>query len=126
MLRAAFLLTGALFIPLGLFLYFLPSTFAAVVGISPLWLARVAGGLLLSWGVFQLAASSRPDGAKVGGLAGGNLLTVAAIVPPVLRLGEGMPTALRTLLLGLALLLAVFAVMAMIGYVPSQESRRER
>ncbi len=63
-----------------------------------------------------MAASQQPDGAKVGGLAGGNLLTVAAILPALLRNGESMPAGLRTLLWLLAGLLAALAVSAMLSY----------
>ena len=90
MLRAAFRLSALLFIPAGLFLYFFPPSLVAVAGFSPLWLVRVMGGLLLSWGVFQVAASAKPDGAKLGGLVGGNLLTVATLLP------DGIPSERRT------------------------------
>lgn len=116
MLRSAFWLTAVLFIPIGLLLYFLPPSLAAIVGVSPLWLARMMGGLLLAWGCFQIAASNKPDGAKVGGLAGGNLLTLAAIVPALLRTGDTMPAALRTLLWLLSALLLVAALLALMGY----------
>lgn len=116
MLRAAFWLTALLFIPVGLFVYFLPPSVATLAGISPLWLARVLGGLLMAWGAFQIAASNKPDGAKVGGLVGGNLLTVAAILPAVIRTGDTMPTGLRTLLLLLSGLLTVLAVAAIWSY----------
>ncbi|QLG10329.1 hypothetical protein HLB42_05750 [Deinococcus sp. D7000] len=114
MLRASFWLTALLFIPLGLLLYFLPPPLAATLGVSPLWLPRVAGGLMLAWGAFQVAAAFAPDGAKVGGLAGGNLLTVAALLPAALR-GDALPPAVRTLMLALSgalLLLAVVALLA--------------
>ena len=116
MLRAAFWLTALLFIPVGLFIYFLPPTVASLLGVSPLWLGRVLGGLLLAWGAFQMAACQKPDGAKVGGLAGGNLLTVAALVPALLRTGDTMPPGLRTLLWLLSGLLAALAVAAIWSY----------
>lgn len=116
MLRSAFWLTALLFIPLGLLLYFLPPTLATLVGISPLWLARVMGGLLLAWGCFQIAASNKPDGAKVGGLAGGNLLTLATIVPALLRTGDSMPATLKTLLWLVSAVLLVAALLALLGY----------
>lgn len=118
MLRAVFNLTALLFVPVGLYLYFLPPDTATLLGVSPLWLTRVLGGLLLAWGAFQVAAGWRPDGAKVGGLAGGNLLLVATLLPAVLRGGEAMPPALRTLLLLLCGLLALLAFAAILSYHP--------
>ncbi len=115
-MRAAFWLTALLFIPAGLFLYFFPPALVAMAGFSPLWLVRVMGGLLLAWGAYQVAASQRPDGAKVGGLAGGNLLTVATLLPAMLKTGETIPPALRTLLLLLCAFLGVLAVVALVSY----------
>ncbi|MEW6422447.1 MAG: hypothetical protein AB1511_12100, partial [Deinococcota bacterium] len=77
--------------------------------------ARVAGGLVLAWGAFLLAASVRPDGLSVFALAAGNLLTVAALVPPTLRLPDMFPGALRGLMLGLSLLLALLAVVGIVA-----------
>ncbi|WP_135230226.1 hypothetical protein [Deinococcus fonticola] len=116
MLRAAFRLTALLLIPVGLYLYFIPPDVARLLGVSPLWLARVLGGLLLAWGTFQVAAAQRPDGAKVGGLAGGNLLMVATLLPAVMRSGEAMPALLRAVLLGLCLLLGALALSAILSY----------
>ncbi|MFC3862876.1 hypothetical protein ACFOPQ_19105 [Deinococcus antarcticus] len=118
MLRAAFNLTALLFIPVGLYLYFIPPDVATLLGVSPLWMLRVLGGLLLAWGAFQMAAGQKPDGAKVGGLVGGNLLLVATLLPAVLRGGEAMPPALRTVLLALSALLAVLAFTAILNYRP--------
>lgn len=119
MLRAAFWLTALVFVPAGLFLYFLPPGVASLLGVSPLWLARVAGGLVAAWGALLIAASVRPDGLGVGALAGGNLLTVAALVPPALRLGDALPAAVRTAMLGLSLVLALLAVVGLLG-LPSR------
>lgn len=108
-------MTALLLVPLGLLLYFLSGDLARLAGISPLWLARVSGGLLLAWGLFQLFASARPDAAKVGGLVAGNLLTVATLLPALLRLQASLPPSLRLLLwlvvgwLGLAALLALLS-----------------
>ncbi|CAM4009350.1 hypothetical protein [Deinococcus marmoris] len=120
MLRASFWLTALLFIPLGLLLYFLPPSLAATLGVSPLWLPRVAGGLLLAWGAFQVAAGFAPDAVRVGGLAGGNLLTVAALLPAAVR-GDALPPAMRTLMLALSALLLLLAVVALLA-VPSRRS----
>ena len=108
-------MTALLLVPLGLLLYFLPAAAAQLAGISPLWLARASGGLLLAWGLFQLFASAQPDGVKVGGLVAGNLLTVATLLPALLKLQTSLPPSLRLVLwvvvgwLGLAALLALFA-----------------
>lgn len=122
MLRAAFWLTALVFLPAGLFLYFLPPGAASLLGVSPLWLARVAGGLVLTWGVFLLAASLRPDSRSVFALAAGNLLTVAALVPPALRLPEMFPGVLRSLMLGLSFVLVLLAVVGMVAE-PVRRSR---
>lgn len=118
MLRASFWLTALIFMPAGLLLYFLPPSVAALVGVSPLWLARFSGGLLLAWGAYQLAASFAPDAVKVGGLVGGNLLSVAALLPPTLREGSLLAPSLRSVLLGLCAVLAALAVAATLTAPP--------
>ncbi|EYB68377.1 hypothetical protein DEIPH_ctg025orf0263 [Deinococcus phoenicis] len=122
MLRAAFWLTALVFLPVGLVLYFLPPGLASLLGVSPLWLARAAGGLFVAWGVFLLAASARPDSLSAFALAGGNLLTVAALVPPALRLGDTLPAAVRTALLALSTVLTLTAVVGLF-MVPARRSR---
>lgn len=122
MLRAAFWLTALVFLPVGLYLYFLPPSVASVVGLSPLWLARASGGLLFVWGAFLLAAGAAPDGLKVGSLVAGNLLTVATLLPAVLRQGEQMLPAQRGALLGVCGLLGLLAVAALLA-LPSRRSR---
>ncbi|WP_102124999.1 hypothetical protein [Deinococcus planocerae] len=122
MLRAAFWLTALVFLPVGLFLYFLPPTAATLLGVSPLWLARVAGGVLAAWGAYLLVAGVRADEGSVFPLAAGNLLTVAALVPPALRLQDTLPAPLRTAMLALALALALLAVVALLA-VPPRRSR---
>lgn len=123
MLRAAFWLSALVFLPVGLFLYFFPPGTASLLGVSPLWLARWAGGLLVAWGAFLLVAGSRPDSLSIFALAAGNLLTVAALVPPALRLGDVLPPAVRTLMLGGSLVLALLAVLGLLT-LPSRRSRR--
>lgn len=118
MLRASFWLTALLFMPTGLFLYFLPPSIAGLIGVSPLWLARLSGGLLLAWGAYQLAASFAPDTVKVGGLVGGNLLSVAALLPPTLREGSLLAPSLRGVLLGLCAVLTALAVAATLSAPP--------
>lgn len=124
-LRASFWLTAVVFLPLGLLLYFLPATLAGTVGVSPLWLARVCGGILAVWGVFLIASgavSGQPQATAVGGLVGGNLLSAATLIPAVIRQGESMPAGLRALLLGSAGVLTLLAVAALITF-PSRRSR---
>ena len=59
----------------------------------------------------------------VGGLVGGNLLTVAALLPVVLRMGESLPPALKTVLMVLSLLLAASAVAALATFTfPARRS----
>ncbi|GGK13725.1 hypothetical protein GCM10008955_03840 [Deinococcus malanensis] len=122
MLRAAFWFTALIFVPLGLFLYFLPPGVASLVGVSPLWLVRASGGLVFVWGAFLLAASALPDGLKVGALVAGNLLSVATLLPAVIRQGEQMPAQVRMALLALCALLTLLAVVAMLS-LPSRRSR---
>ncbi|WP_425147959.1 hypothetical protein [Deinococcus sp.] len=105
-LRVVFALTAALFVFAGLLIYFLPP---AALPVSPLWLARVTGAVLVAWGASLLAGARRPTLAGVVGLAAGNLLIVATLVPAALR--SGLSAALQLgfyllsgLLLGLALL----------------------
>lgn len=88
------------------------------MGVSPLWLARIAGGLMLAWGGFQVAASVKPDGAKVGGMVTGNLLTVAALLPAVLRSGDLLTPGLRNVLVLIAGFLLIVSVLAMLSYPP--------
>lgn len=121
-LRAAFWLTALVFLPAGLFLYFLSPEVASLVGVSPLWLARAAGGLLIAWGAFLVAAGVRPDSLSAVALAGGNLLTVAALVPPALRLGDALPAPVRTALLSLAGVLTLTAILGILT-APSRRSR---
>ena len=121
-MRVAFRLTALLFIPLGLYLYFLPPDVATLLGVMPLWLARAAGALVFAWGAFQVAASFDPDRVKTAGLIGGNLLVVAALVPAALRSGDTMPAVVRTALLVIAGVLAVLAVLGILG-TPSRRGR---
>nr|WP_217449462.1 hypothetical protein [Deinococcus sp. JMULE3] len=121
-LRVAFWLTALLFIPLGLYLYFLPPDVASLIGVSPLWLARGAGALVLAWGAFQVAAGFAPDRVKIGGLVGGHLLLVAALVPAALRGGDALAAPVRTSMLVVSGVLAVLAVLGILG-TPSRRGR---
>ncbi|WP_264774597.1 hypothetical protein [Deinococcus aetherius] len=122
MLRAAFWLTALVFLPVGLFLYFLSPSAATLLGVSPLWLARVAGGVITAWGAFLLVSGVRADEGSVFPLAAGNLLTVAALVPPALRLQDTLPAPIRTAMLALSLALTLLAVVGLLA-VPPHRSR---
>lgn len=113
-MRAAFRLTALVFVPAGLYLYFLPPEVAHLLGVSPLWLARLAGGVLLAWGAFLVAAGQQPDGRSTFAFAAGNLLVVAALVPPALRLGASLPGTVRNLMLAVSLLLGLLAVIGIL------------
>ncbi|THF88810.1 hypothetical protein E7T09_06455 [Deinococcus sp. KSM4-11] len=122
MLRAVFLITGVIFVLTGLYLYFLPPAVAALLGVAPLWLARVAGGVVLAWGASTLAGSARPDGLRTGALVGGNLLVVASLLAPVIAAGSTLPPTARPLLLGVVIVLGVLAAAAVLAY-PSRQRR---
>ena len=85
MLRAAYWLSAVIYLPLGLVLYFFPSGLSQLLGLSPLWLARLSGALLTAWGGLVIAAAFRPDSVTRYGLAAANLLAVATLVPAALR-----------------------------------------
>ena len=121
-MRAVYSITGLIFVLTGLYLYFLPPGVAALLGVAPLWLARVCGGLVLAWGASTLAGSARPDTLRTGALVGGNLLLVAALLPPVIAQGGVLPGSVRTVLLGFAAVLAVLAVLALVTH-PSSRRR---
>lgn len=124
-LRASFWLTGLLFVPLGLLLYLMPPTLAAVAGFAPLWLVRAAGGLLLAWGGYQIAASFRPDLIKVGGLLGGNLLVLATLLPAWLRLSPGWTGSFRAVVLAVLVWLGTASLLALLTVpLPGRRPRR--
>ena len=98
-----------LFLPAGLLVYVLPP---AALGVSPLWLARVAGAIVTAWGLTLLAGAARPSLPGVVGLVAGNLLIVATLVPAALR--SGLPPMLQTLFYAVSALLGVLAVLALV------------
>ncbi|GGQ93450.1 hypothetical protein [Deinococcus ruber] len=108
-LRVVFGLNALLFLPAGVVIYVLPST---VLGVSPLWLARVAGAIITAWGLTLAANALRPSGPGVVGQVAGNLLIVATLIPAALR--SGLPSALQTLLYGVSAVLLVLAVLALL------------
>ena len=108
-LRTVFVLNALLFLPLGLLIYFLP---LASFAVSPLWLARVAGALIVAWGVALVAGAARPSAQAVIQLVTGNLLITATLVPAALR--GGLTGPLRTAFLVLSTALFVLALLALV------------
>ena len=113
-LRAAYWLSAAVYLPLGLLLYFFPGSLSQLLSLSPLWLARLTGAIITAWGGLLIAAAYRPDSVTRYGLSVANLLAVATLVPAVLRGNLG---AVGGPLLAIAALLAVAAVLALVGGV---------
>ena len=108
-LRTVFVLNALLFLPAGLLIYFLPlSSF----GVSPLWLARVAGAVIVAWAVALIAGAARPSGPAVIQMVTGNLLVTATLVPAALR--AGLPGPLRSVFLGVSVVLFVLAVLGLL------------
>ncbi|WP_424949712.1 hypothetical protein [Deinococcus sp.] len=108
-LRTTFVVNALLFLPAGLLIYFLPlSSF----GVSPLWLARVAGAIIVAWAVALFAGAARPSTPAILQLVTGNLLVTATLVPAALR--AGLPAPLRTLFLGVSVLLFVLAALGLL------------
>jgi hypothetical protein len=102
-------LNALLFLPAGLLIYFLPlSSF----GVSPLWLARVAGAVIVAWAVALIAGAARPSGPAVIQMVTGNLLVTATLVPAALR--AGLPGPLRSVFLGVSVVLFVLAVLGLL------------
>lgn len=114
MLRFVFWLSAVLYLLPGLLLYFLPEAGLPILSVSPVWAARVAGGVLVAWGLQLLLASGRPSGAGVAGLAAANLLAAATLVPAVLRGAGGLPSALNSILLGYGGLLALLGLLGLL------------
>lgn len=112
MLRIAFVLSAALFLFAGGLLYFLPVGGAAGLNVSPLWVARLAGAVLVAWSAQLLFAAGRPSPAAVGGLAVGNLLVAATLVPAALRGAAPLPLGAMLGVCGLLVLLALLALLS--------------
>ncbi len=104
-----FVVNALLFLPAGLLVYFLP---LASFGVSPLWLARVAGAMLVAWALALGAGAARPTVQAVIQLVVGNLLITATLVPAALR--GGLPGPLRSLLLAVSAALFVLALLALL------------
>ena len=104
-----FVVNALLFLPAGLLIYFLP---LASLGVSPLWLARVAGAMLVAWALALAVGAARPSGQAVIQLVVGNLLITATLVPAVLR--GGLPGPLPPALLAISAALFVLALLALL------------
>ena len=104
-----FVVNALLFLPAGLLVYFLP---LASLGVSPLWLARVAGAMLVAWALALGAGAARPTGQAVVQLVVGNLLITATLVPAALR--GGLPGQLPPALLAVSAALFVLALLALL------------
>ena len=108
-LKTVFVVNALLFLPAGLLVYFLP---LASLGVSPLWLARVAGAMLVAWALALAAGAARPTGQAVIQLVVGNLLITATLVPAALR--GGLPGQLPPTLLAVSAALFVLALLALL------------
>ncbi|ADV67727.1 hypothetical protein Deima_2084 [Deinococcus maricopensis DSM 21211] len=109
-LRAVYVLSGLLYLPVGVLLMFLPTDWAAMLGVQPLWLPRVAGAVLSAWGVQLLFGAVGAERASRIGLALANLLVAATILPAALRATDA-PVRLSLLILGgYVLILGLLAV----------------
>ena len=104
-----FVVNALLFLLAGLPIYFLP---LASFGVSPLWLARVAGAIVVAWALALIAVAARPTVQAVIQLVVGNLLITATLVPAALR--GGLPGPLRSLLLAISAALFVLALLALL------------
>lgn len=111
--RVSYWLSAPVFLLPGLLFYLITEGLAFSLGVSPLWLLKVSGGLLLAWGVLLVSASLRPSPVTLGALVTGNLLLAAVLVPAALA-GRAGP--LTPLLLGVGLYLAALAVLALLSW----------
>ena len=118
-LKTVFVVNVLLFLPAGLLIYFLP---LASLGVSPLWLARVVGAVLVAWALALAAGAARPTVQAVIQLVVGNLLITATLVPAALR--GGLPGSLRSLLLAISAALFVLALLALLLPRERREPRR--
>lgn len=111
--RVSYWLSAPVYLLPGLLFYLITEGLAFSLGVSPLWLLKVSGGLLLAWGALLVAASLRPEPVTLGALVFGNLLTAAVLVPAALA-GRAGP--LAPVLLGVGLYLALVALLALLTW----------
>ncbi|TSA85889.1 hypothetical protein FNU79_08910 [Deinococcus detaillensis] len=112
MLRAAYWLSAVIYLPLGVLLYFFPSSLSQLLSLSPLWLARLSGALLTAWGGLLIAAAFHPDSVTRYGVAAANLLAVGTLVPAALK---GSVGTVGGLVLSVSAVLGVAGILALIG-----------
>ena len=117
-LRTTFVVNALLFLPAGLLIYFLP---LSALGVSPLWLARVAGAIIVAWAVALFAGAARPGTPAVIQMVTGNLLVTATLIAAALR--AGLPGPVRALFLGISGLLFVLALLALLLSGRNSEKR---
>jgi hypothetical protein len=121
MLRIVFVLCAAFYLAFGAALYFFPVAGIGTLTITPTWVARLCGALVLAWGVHLALGAARPQGPTVAGLVVGNLLVAATLGPAVLS-GQALSLPLPPLVvLALTLALVLLAVVAMLT---AREDRR--
>lgn len=107
-------------------LYFLPPQLADVLSVSPLWMARVCGALLLAWGGFLIAAGLQPDQSKIIALVSANLLLVATLLPALLK--SAVLGGIQGMLWGVVAWLLVCALLALVGLgqLPTLSTKTEK
>ena len=109
-LRAVYVLSGLLYLPVGLLLLFLPVDWAAILSVQPLWLARVTGAILSAWGLQVLFATRGTERATRVGLVLANLLVAATVLPAAFRVTEAPVRLALFTVGGYMLLLGLLAV----------------
>lgn len=121
MLRFVFFLSAVFYLVVGGALYFLPATGVLGLTFSPAWLPRIAGAVLVAWGLQLAIAAGRPAAGFVAGLVAGNLLVAATLVPAVLT-GASLFGDLPLLApLGAAAVLVLLALLAVV--LPGERTR---
>ncbi|AFZ68751.1 hypothetical protein Deipe_3310 [Deinococcus peraridilitoris DSM 19664] len=115
------MLSAAFFLTVGGVLYFMPSAGLLGLTVTPVWVARFTGAVIAAWGLQLALSASRPSGRSIAGLATGNLLVSATLVPAALAgitAVSGIPAVLP---LGVGAGLVVLAVLAIV--LPRERSR---
>lgn len=121
MLRFVFFLSAVFYLVVGGALYFLPTAGALGLTFSPAWLPRIAGAVLVAWGLQLAIAAGRPAAGFVAGLVAGNLLVAATLVPAVLSGASLFGDVPLLAPLGVAAVLVLLALLAVV--LPREGSR---
>ena len=122
MIRLAFWLSALFYLLAGLVFYLFPVLgVGGLLVVSPVWVGRLAGAVLIAWALQLFIASARPNGFAVAGLAAANLLVAATLVPATLRGLSGLPGALLAVPLTVCGVLVLLAVLALV--LPRGERR---